>query len=187
MILPDAFFCFGAALMLLLLPLDWVLSATTAALIHELCHMLAVILLGGKIRRIQISFTGCRIDTDQMRSLPSILSTLAGPAGSFLLLLWARHLPKIAICALFQGSYNLLPVEPLDGGRALRIILNVCCPSVAGRIMAAVRYCLFGAIGVVFFYGKGKFLPVMVCLAVNLALLRRKIPCNENRIGLQWY
>lgn len=187
MILPDAFFCFGAALLLLLLPLDWILSAFTAALFHELCHILAVVSIGGKIRRVRICVTGCQLETGPMSPLGSIFSILAGPAGSFLLLLTARHLPKIAICGLFQGAYNLLPVEPLDGGRVLRIFLNRYAPSRAEQVMTAARYCVFAAIGLVLFFRKDKFLPVMVCLAVNLVLLRRKIPCKENRIGLQWY
>ena len=187
MIVPDAFCCIAWAFLLLVLPLDWVLSAATAALVHELCHILAVVCLGGKVRRIQIHFTGCQIETDPMGAWRSIVSILAGPAGSVLLLLAARYLPKIAICALFQGVYNLLPVEPLDGGRALRCLLDTCCPGQADGLMRGIRYLLLGAMILAVFYWRGKTVPVICCLAFNLSVLRRKIPCKENRIGLQWY
>ena len=53
-----------------------------------------------------------------------LLCALAGPFGSLLLALLLRHVPELAICGLIQGVYNLLPLYPLDGGRALRCLFS---------------------------------------------------------------
>lgn len=54
-----------------------------------------------------------------------LLCVLAGPAVSFSLLALARFFPRIAICGLVQGIYNLLPIYPLDGGKALRCMVSL--------------------------------------------------------------
>ena len=132
----------GAA-MILLLPLDWLLSAMTAALVHEGCHMLSVLLFGGRIRSVRIGARGCVIECGELEGIAGILSILAGPAGSLSLLFLRRSLPKIAVCGLIQGLYNLMPVLPLDGGRILRILLNRWIPDKADFILKGIRYSLF--------------------------------------------
>ena len=188
MISTDPFCCIGAAFLLLVLPLEWVLSAITAALIHELSHILAVLLLGGRILQIRVSVMGCEIETAPMDSLRSALCIMAGPMGSFLLLLLRRNVPQIAVCGLLQGAYNLLPVLPLDGGRILYCVLCACCQNAAQKIMRWCRYMVCGGIFLVtaaaFLQSRDLF-PLIGGLIFNAALLRRKIPCKENRIGLQ--
>lgn len=48
-----------------------------------------------------------------------VLCALAGPLGGFLLLFLLHSAPRIALCAFVQSVCNLIPVYPLDGGRAL--------------------------------------------------------------------
>lgn len=129
--------------LLLLVPLDWLLSAMTAALVHEFFHIVAVLLFGGQIRNIHLSVSGCRIDCSEWKDIHKILSILAGPAGSFSLLLFRRVFPKIAVCGLLQGLYNLLPVLPLDGGRILQILLERVFPEKSDQILSVLRYFLF--------------------------------------------
>ena len=138
---PVVYFLFTG--LLLLVPLDWLLSAMTAALVHEFCHIIAVKIFGGQIRRIHFSITGCRIECSQWKDVHKILSILAGPAGSFSLLLFRRVFPKIAVCGLLQGLYNLLPVLPLDGGRILQILLDRILPGKGHQILSVLRYFLF--------------------------------------------
>lgn len=132
----------GAAV-ILLLPFDWLLSAVTAALVHEACHVLSVLLFGGHIRTIQITSRGCAIECDEQDFIPKVLSILAGPVGSLLLMKLRRSLPKIALCGLIHGVYNLLPVLPLDGGRILRELLNRWIPARTDSIMRGIRYAVF--------------------------------------------
>lgn len=121
-------FFLAAALALLILPLRWVMGALLAALIHEVCHCVAVSACGGKLLSCSLGGSGARIETVSLSPGKEALCVLAGPAGSFLALLLAEHFPEAAVCGLIQGVYNLLPLYPLDGGRALACLLpdTVC-------------------------------------------------------------
>ena len=127
------------AFLLLAVPLEWLLSVVSAALFHELSHILAVVLLKGKIRRVHVGIAGCEIETQPMGDLASCLSILAGPLGSFLLLLFRKQCPLMAVCGFLQGVYNLLPVMPLDGGRILRCLLCRFCPEKVELVMRVAK------------------------------------------------
>ncbi len=114
--------CVYAALTILLLPLKWILAAFIAAVFHEFCHILAVHLCGGRLRGFRIGGRGAVLHCDGMTTGRTLVCVLAGPLGSLLLVTLFRWIPRIAICALFQVAYNLLPIYPLDGGRAVRCI-----------------------------------------------------------------
>ena len=118
-------FFFFAAILLLLLPLRWILAGAAAALVHELGHSLAVRLLGGHVVSGQISFRGAKLTAEPMEPEKELISVLAGPAASLLLLSLHRITPRIAICGFVQGCFNLLPVYPLDGGKALRCLKSM--------------------------------------------------------------
>ena len=107
-------------LLLFLVPLNWLSAAFFAALVHEMFHIAAIMLCGGKIRGIKIGIHGTVISLDPLNPLQELLCAAAGPTGSFLLLLLAPWFPRLAICGFFQGCFNCLPVLPLDGGRVVR-------------------------------------------------------------------
>ena len=114
----DVSACLMGAFLLLTLPLNWLLSALAAAAFHELCHGAAILLLGGRIWGVRIGSGGAVMETEPLSSGKELVCALAGPAGSLLLVLTFRIFPRVAVCALVQGAFNLLPVFPLDGGRA---------------------------------------------------------------------
>ena len=120
--IESGFYIFLAVL-LLAVPLRWIAAAFAAAFVHELGHYLAVRLLGGQVLSGSICFRGARMETLPMSPGRELIAVLAGPASSLMLLCLARLFPRVAICGLIQGIYNLLPIYPLDGGKALRCVM----------------------------------------------------------------
>lgn len=159
------------ALLLLTLPLNWLLAAMLAAVWHEVCHGLGVLLSGGRILSLTVGPGGIRMDTTSLPRGKSVLCSLAGPLGSLLLLPLAPWFPRLALCGLGQGAFNLLPIYPLDGGRALESLF----PPWRKTRMALLLLLAWGSI----FLGLG---PVPV-LAVALA--GGNNPCKRCRFRVQ--
>lgn len=174
-----------AALMLLVLPLQWLAAILLAAVIHESCHLLCLRLCNVPVFQIHIGLQGAAIETAPLPPASEILCAAAGPAGSLLCLIFMRSFPMLALCGFLQGIYNLLPVYPLDGGRILHSLAILLVPAHAERICSFVLYCtafaitLFGlwlywkTLEPVFLLFTAYFLP---CIA-----LCRKTPCKESR------
>lgn len=110
------------------------LPAALAALCHECGHALAVWLWGGRVRAVRLTCVGAEMALDGAglgEPLPAFTCALAGPAVNFLLAGAAARLAVelgegawlFAGLNLALGCFNLLPVEALDGGRALRALL----------------------------------------------------------------
>ena len=114
----DGFF-FLMALLLLTLPLRWVLACFGAAAVHELGHYLAVRLLGGSVAELRLCFRGAKMEASPLTAGAELVCVLAGPAASLTLGLLLPWFPRLALCGLVQGVYNLLPLGSLDGARAV--------------------------------------------------------------------
>ena len=115
----------SVAAMLLLFPLKWIFAWLVAAMIHESCHCLALIILGHPIYKVQLLTVGARIHTEPLPYSHQVFCSLSGPIGGLSLLFCASLYPQLAFCALSQSVFNLLPIHPLDGGRALYGF--ICC------------------------------------------------------------
>lgn len=124
MVRIEAGFWIVLGLMVLLFPVRFVLGILLAALIHEMGHILAVDLTGGRICAIQLHAFGARIQAAPMEPGRAAICALAGPAAGALTILARRWFPELALAGLVQTGFNLLPIYPLDGGRAVR---NICC------------------------------------------------------------
>lgn len=181
-------YIFGAGLVMLL-PLDWLAAALAAAFFHEICHLAAIFLLGGRILQIRIGIGGAAIETELPGRGKELLCSLAGPAGSFLLVLLCHLFPKLAICAGIQGLFNLLPVYPLDGGRALRCGLALLWPKKADKIGARTEIAALGALAVIAITGAVRYslglTPLLVGILLILKAILRKKPCKQRQIGVQ--
>lgn len=175
------------ALMLLLLPLQWIAAAFLAGTFHELCHYGAVRLCGGTVIRLRAGVSGARMEIRGLSVFGELVSALAGPLGSLLLLLVARWFPRTALCAGFQGLYNLLPVYPMDGGRVLHCGVALVLPApMAEKVCTIFGWlCLSGLVILglygTFFKGLG-LLPLILSVSI---LVRSKIPCKPGRFSVQ--
>lgn len=175
------------ALMLLVLPMQWVFAAALAAAFHELCHYSAVRLCGGEMRNLRAGVTGVRMEVVGLSAFQELLCSLAGPCGSLLLLIAARWLPRTAVCAGFQGIYNLLPIYPLDGGRAFRCGAELLLSNAMGekvcRCIEWMCLCALVLLGLygTFFKGLG-LLPLALAAAIALRTTASKNTLQTGRV-----
>lgn len=170
------------ALVILILPLQWIFAMSIAAAVHEWFHIIATWLTGGKIRSIRIGTGGAVIETGPMGRRHALLCSAAGPLGSLLLFTFYHHIPRIALCAGIQGIYNLLPLLPLDGGRILNLLAG-------SRISRIAEYIVIAALIGGSIYISVKFLlgiaPVLLAAGIGIQRLGRKIPCKRGRYRVQ--
>lgn len=121
-----------------------------ACALHELGHVAAVRLLGGGVKGLRLTAVGAELALDGARPLSygrEALAALAGPGVSLLtagLAAGGRRF-LLAGLSLGQGLFNLLPILPLDGGRALGLLLSARLgEDGAERVLAAASAVLSG-------------------------------------------
>lgn len=182
--------CVLLAVLCVLLPWDWLLAALSAAFFHELCHIVTVFAVGGKIQRVHIGASGAVLTAMPMHPWKELICTLAGPMGSLLLLLLARWIPQVAFCGLAQGLYNLIPIASLDGGRILSCVTQLLFSETASEKICAVVQktflCLALLIGLLgTFSFKLGLMPLLMAVDLLSRGLQGKIPCKEGNLAVQ--
>lgn len=173
---PSGGFCIVAAFMLLLVPLPWLVAFIFAAVIHELFHYAAIRICTGDRQSLRL-YTYCAyLRLPEMSRGREMICALAGPIGGLLLLFLARWFPRLAICGGIQSAYNLLPIYPLDGGRALQSgLLLFLPPPLANRICNWMALICKWSLCMLAIYGSfGLKLGVFPLIMVALLLIRVK-------------
>lgn len=132
-------------------------AVLAAAALHELGHWAALRLLGAEIRGLRIGILGAVLETDSTRLSygRELVVLLAGPGANLLgaLMLAALGAETAAGAQLVLGGFNLLPVRPLDGGRALYLALSWLLGPAAGDRAARWTGC-FAALGLAILLGE---------------------------------
>lgn len=181
-------YLFGA-LLVLTLPLDWLIAVVLAGLVHEVSHMAAILILGGKVHRLKIRIGAAVMDSEIPGSGRELLCALAGPLGSFLVASLHGMFPKVAVCGFVHGLFNLIPVYPMDGGRALKCLLELTFPGKWHKIWNTLQLIILimitaGAIYSSFWLNMG-LLPVILAGIGWHKTLERKTPCKRRKIRVQ--
>ena len=121
-----------------------------ACMIHELGHVVAAAMLGGRVVCLSMTAIGAELDIKYAMPLTysqDSLVALAGPAANLVAgwLALTLHWELAAALSLAVGAFNLLPVLPLDGGRVVYgLLANRLDLDWAERLMTALSGCLVG-------------------------------------------
>ena len=135
---------------LLLFALTWffdtggVFAALVPAVaVHELGHIAALRLSGAHLTRLRLDVFGCRLDYHGEPSRGWMLcAVLAGPAvglvyGLVALAAGGSYGETTGVVSFLLTVFNLLPILPLDGGRALALLAGPAAAERVSRITAA--------------------------------------------------
>ena len=105
----------------------WLKDLLLAAFLHECGHAIALWYYGVPIRSIHLSSLGAVLGVGQISYRTELVCAAAGPAVNALLACMLRRpYPRFALCNFGLLLFNLLPLYPLDGGRAVRALLSRC-------------------------------------------------------------
>lgn len=133
----------------------WALTACAA---HELGHLLAIRLLGGRVTVLRVTCVGAELRLSARYPLGPkglLVAAWAGPAVNLVLAaLSARAAAGLGETAylfaglnLALGLFNLLPIAQLDGGRALYALLTLLGVGEQGEtVLKAVSLALAGGL-----------------------------------------
>ena len=156
------------------------LTVLTAAAFHEIGHLLILRLCGAQIFALHLGVLGAVLDTDcaRLSYARELAGLLAGPGANFLaaaaLAAAGNPYPALTGANIALCAFNLLPVRPLDGGRALECAVSWAAGPAAGdaaarAIGAAGAAALAYALGVLMRRSGGSLwlLPAMAGLTAH--------------------
>lgn len=150
-----------------------------AVILHEVGHLLAMLLSGELPAAVELRSFGIKICRRQT-FLPPLRELLILSAGPFVNLLLSavffamgKGFHNAAMMNLILALFNLFPVGCLDGGNILRCLLELRLPPYLSQIIsvcvAAVFLLLFFAAGALIFFG-GSHSPSLLITAVYLTV-----------------
>ncbi len=147
----------------------WVVVITISIIVHEYGHALSGLAFGQKVRIDLVGFGGVthRLGGTKLKLWKEFIIVLAGPLFGFCLAfvtylflskigerplnLWRYVLEITFYVNVFWTIVNLLPVQPLDGGRLLSIVLEGFFGVRGIKIAYFLSILIAAAVGLIFF------------------------------------
>ena len=111
------------------------------ALVHELGHLASGILLGLKVKSVNIMPFGVSINFEDYSNkyiMKKIIIAIAGPLMNLIIVIlgicneWEQD---IIYSNMLIGMFNLIPLYPLDGGRIIKYIVHLTTNSREAEII----------------------------------------------------
>lgn len=165
------------ALIFLLRENDIVMNFYAVCIIHELGHLFAIAVTGGKVKSVVFSGTGVII-TPEKNSHHELFIMLAG-AGANLIAFVVMYISGIGgmfrLLNICTAVYNLLPYRQLDGGTAL-CMLTDGTPNerTINNIFTVIKILFSVILFVVTIFYSQEFLPLFI-VSVMLFVSERGI------------
>lgn len=146
-----------------------------AMVLHEAGHLLVARVFGGHIGSVRLRFADARIELTGLGYRAEMWTALAGPVANLAgFCLFSQSFSMCSLFCLLLAAYNLLPIWPLDGGRALRLFLLLHLPPTrADTICRAVGYTSCALLMAAAMAWTARFdVGIWPCAAVGALLLR---------------
>ena len=169
------------AVLLFLIPIQWLAAWLIAVICHEFCHYLAVYLCGGEIFSLTVGIGGANMESSNLSKKRRLVAILAGPIGGQLPVILSRWFPRLALCCWLLSIYNMLPILPLDGGQALQILMKNKRGFYVFEMIIIIVFILCGVYASIFLHLG--LLPIVIALGIWMKY--RKRPCKEDYCKVQ--
>lgn len=161
----------------------WRLTAVLLgmAIVHEAGHWLVLKAAGGRAAGLRIGILGAvmEVDSSGLSYGKELLVVLAGPAANLLTaaVCAAAGAETAAGAGMILGCFNLLPIRPLDGGRALELGISWALGPAAGETAArwagtAAAAVLAGGLAMVMLQSGGSLWLLPMALSALAAVKR---------------
>ena len=155
----------------------------SAALIHEMGHIVAARLMKISIKCIRLDIFGARMDTGVLSCsyIKEAILSVAGPLANILSTALVYAVPPtfdrrlFIISSLFFAFINLLPARGFDGGRVLScILLTRFSPRAVSRFISVTSFLsvfILWSVSVYFIMRTGSYLSLFVFSSALFARL----------------
>jgi len=177
-------FYIAVAFTFLVVPVRWIIGWFLAVFVHEFSHYLALHLQKVPVLCVTVGAAGAKIQTGMMTAPQEIICALAGPLGGLILLSLLQIFPYASLCALGQSLFNLLPIYPMDGGRALTGMCVMLAGERSGVLISKVISYFFlllllcATLLITLHYRLG-FQPLIIMALLVVRAV--KIPCKDEQ------
>lgn len=93
---------------------------------HEISHIIVALLLKVDVQEVYLLPIGVNAKyAPKVSPTKELIISLAGPLASFLFAIFMKD-NMYSLMNIGIGMFNLIPIYPMDGGRAIRSLLNIC-------------------------------------------------------------
>ncbi len=100
------------------------LSSLLSVAIHEMGHVLIMLLIGQRLRSIDLFANGVHIESNYTFSkVKRILIAIGGPAANLIPIIFIKDI-NFKTAMMVNGLFNLIPISGTDGGDIIDVALE---------------------------------------------------------------